>query len=340
MSAVTNDHTTIVQALLDAKADASLQDTNGNTALMHAEHCKHTATAQLLRQHATPQTAEAEARAAPSLVHAAAAADAMAAELLGEEVAMKEAAEKAAAANKGKGKKSPHVCFRCGKASVKCRSCGQCHRAWYCGRDCQRADWPRHKSACRAAVAAEARQATRAREATAAARAASSGGRPVNETCVICIGPVRVPVELPCGHAYCGACLTELRSKGVAQTCPLCRIELPPGVDGLWDLAWRSIKRLQVMVDRGEVAWATLPPAEQEEVDEAMAMLTEAAAQGHANAAYNRGVLLKDVRKDVDGAEAAYRAAIAADPGLAYAHTALGILLKKKLEDVDGAVVA
>ena len=120
-----------------------------------------------------------------------------------------------------KGSTSQHVCFHCGKAGAKC-SCGQCHRAFYCGRDCQRADWKRHKRACRAAVAAEARRTTRVREATAAARAGGSGGRPPDETqCVICIGPVRSPVELPCGHQYCGACLAELRSKGVSQTCPL-----------------------------------------------------------------------------------------------------------------------
>ena len=64
MRAALNGHTTIVQALLDAKADASLQATNGRTALMLAEHYKQTATAQLLRQHAKRQAAEAEARAA------------------------------------------------------------------------------------------------------------------------------------------------------------------------------------------------------------------------------------------------------------------------------------
>jgi len=46
-------------------------------------------------------------------------------------------------------------------------------------------------------------------------------------------------VELPCGHAYCGTCLAELRAKKVAQACPLCREQLPPGVDGLYDLAFR-----------------------------------------------------------------------------------------------------
>jgi ankyrin repeat protein len=99
MGAAANGLTTIVQALLDAKADASLQTTDGRTALMYAERHKHAATAQLLRKHAKRQAAEAEARAAASMVHAAATADAMAVELLAEEAAEKEAATK-----NGKGK--------------------------------------------------------------------------------------------------------------------------------------------------------------------------------------------------------------------------------------------
>jgi ankyrin repeat protein len=105
MGAAANGLTTIVQALLDAKADASLRGIDGTTALMYAEHQNHPATAQLLRQHAKRQTAEAEARAAASLVHAAAAADAMAAKLLGEEAAEKEAAAKTGKGSKKKKKK-------------------------------------------------------------------------------------------------------------------------------------------------------------------------------------------------------------------------------------------
>ena len=55
MAAADLGHTTIVQALLDAKADASLQTKVGDTALMWAEQQKCTATAQLLRQHAEQQ---------------------------------------------------------------------------------------------------------------------------------------------------------------------------------------------------------------------------------------------------------------------------------------------
>ena len=71
--------------------------------------------------------------------------------------------------SKGKKGGSTSVCFHCGKSGAKLRSCGQCHRAYYCDRECQLKDWERHKPACVAAVAAEAKQATRAREATAAA---------------------------------------------------------------------------------------------------------------------------------------------------------------------------
>ena len=55
MHAAIKDHTTIVQALLDAQADTSLLSMAGKTALMIAEQVEHTAVAQLLRKHAKPQ---------------------------------------------------------------------------------------------------------------------------------------------------------------------------------------------------------------------------------------------------------------------------------------------
>ena len=69
-------------------------------------------------------------------------------------------------------------------------------------------------------------------------------------------------------------------------------------------------------------------------------MLTEAGAQGNAGVSCDLGVLLMKKREDIDGAEAAYRAAIAADPGAAEAHSNLGILLKNERKDIDGAKAA
>ena len=47
---------------------------------------------------------------------------------------------------------------------------------------------------------------------------------------------------------------------------------------------------------RGEAEWTSLPAAEQEEIDEAVAMLTEAVAQGHADAGMFLGWLLQTER--------------------------------------------
>ena len=125
------------------------------------------------------------------------------------------------------------------------------------------------------------------------------------------------------------------------------------------------------------MSWASLPVAEQEEMDEVVAMLTEAAAQGHldaqevladiynfgegvvmdkeralelyrqaalqgsADAHFNVGYLLDILRQDFDGAEAAYHVAIAANPGYATAHYNLGnLLLQKERKDFDGAEAA
>jgi len=39
-------------------------------------------------------------------------------------------------------------CSSCGKESESLKHCAQCRKASYCGRSCQEADWPRHKSTC------------------------------------------------------------------------------------------------------------------------------------------------------------------------------------------------
>ena len=90
--------------------------------------------------------------------------------------------------------------------------------------------------------------------------------------------------QLPCGHEYCHSCVEELRQKGVDKSCPLCRKPLPPGPDKLFDLGLGMYKKIAGAIERGGVdvdgPWQARSEEEQEELDEAVAMLREAADQG------------------------------------------------------------
>ena len=96
--------------------------------------------------------------------------------------------------------------------------------------------------------------------------------------------------QLPCGHKYCKSCVEELRQKGVDKSCPLCRQPLPPGPDKLFDLGYGMYSKIKGEVDRGRPGvaetdpWPALSTERQREMDEAVAMLREAADQGHMEA--------------------------------------------------------
>ena len=83
---------------------------------------------------------------------------------------------------------------------------------------------------------------------------------------------------MPCGHAFCTECVAELRSKGVSETCPLCRAALPPGKEKLYELGlavWVKIGRA-VGSNKG---WPALSASQQREMDGAIVMLQEAMDQ-------------------------------------------------------------
>jgi len=40
-------------------------------------------------------------------------------------------------------------CAKCGKSTGSLHACSQCRLVWYCGRECQRSDWSKHKLSCK-----------------------------------------------------------------------------------------------------------------------------------------------------------------------------------------------
>eukprot|EP00618_Florenciella_parvula_P039439 CAMPEP_0119472460 /NCGR_PEP_ID=MMETSP1344-20130328/4513_1 /TAXON_ID=236787 /ORGANISM="Florenciella parvula, Strain CCMP2471" /LENGTH=122 /DNA_ID=CAMNT_0007505413 /DNA_START=650 /DNA_END=1015 /DNA_ORIENTATION=+ len=70
----------------------------------------------------------------------------------------KKAKGKTGGMGKGKEAAAPpeetHRCFHCQSEGAKMMCCSQCHRAWYCGKPCQKKHWKLHKKACVAVVAA------------------------------------------------------------------------------------------------------------------------------------------------------------------------------------------
>ena len=96
--------------------------------------------------------------------------------------------------------------------------------------------------------------------------------------------------QLPCGHEYCKSCIEELRQKGVDKSCPVCREPLPPGPDKLFDLGFGMFMKVKGAVDRSRPGaddtepWPPLSAEQQQEIDQALTMLREAADQGHMEA--------------------------------------------------------
>ena len=128
-----------------------------------------------------------------------------------------------------------------------------------------------HKKACAAYVLAAAAQAQQDRLCKRAHEA---------EQCLICLESPVQPTTLPCGHAFCTACVGELRAKGVSDACPLCRAPLPPGPEKLWELGFRVYAKINRAVNPNcTTLWPPLTASQQGEMDGAIVMLQEAMDQ-------------------------------------------------------------
>ncbi|EJK54616.1 hypothetical protein THAOC_25738 [Thalassiosira oceanica] len=78
------------------------------------------------------------------------------------------------------------------------------------------------------------------------------------QTCGICLEDSRDPLDLPCGHSFCGGCLDEWRSRYGAKEemrrkCPICRARIPPSKEMVTSLhSYRAQK--QKLEDHNETS--------------------------------------------------------------------------------------
>ena len=159
-----------------------------------------------------------------------------------------------------------NCCAKNGKNGIVLRSCTRCQLTEYCGRPCQAAHWRAfHKQFC---LTPE----ERVPQDPGVAQAARSKDSDKKDECIVCFDSLASGnlCTLPCTHTFHAACVEKLRSFGVKQECPMCRVELPPGPDQLCEEASRRCDDMERRVDRGEASWGALTKAQQREMDEVL----------------------------------------------------------------------
>ena len=131
--------------------------------------------------------------------------------------------------------------------------CSNCKMVYYCNRECQKADWKRHKPDCRGVEEMRNQGAgigdlSEIKEITGVIQ----GDTDMAETCGICLEEkmVNPMIFTKCQHTFCFSCLVRLQSvsKGAhisanGAKCPYCRSEIP-------NLVESSISKICVMAAR------------------------------------------------------------------------------------------
>jgi hypothetical protein len=207
--------------------------------------------------------------------------------------------------------------------------CTKCKLTTYCSRSCQKAHWKAgHQQHCLTPEERRAPQPDPAPAAQKGVRASATNAEQGPVECPICLDPLASGAvsTLPCTHTFHAACVAGLRSFGLKQVCPLCRAELPPGPEKLFDEAARRFFDVKRRVDFGEASWGALTKALRREMNEVIGMWRSAADQGHVITQFYLGCAYEEghgVKQDSVEAARLYRKA--ADQGLADAQCNLGI---------------
>jgi len=184
---------------------------------------------------------------------------------------------------------SSRACCNCfaseGSTESELLACARCGLVLYCSRDCQRAHWKvNHKQHCisKADRVPSCHNPPRSKN-------GASGATNANQKCVICLDLLagEATCTLPCRHVFHGTCVAKLRSFGVSQACPLCRVPLPPGTEKLMEDASRRMSTVYRLVACRKATWFALPASAQRDADAAVAGWRAAAEQGNLRAMHN-----------------------------------------------------
>ena len=143
-----------------------------------------------------------------------------------------------------------------------------------------------------------------------------------DDICAICLDTMRNPIRLPaCGHWYCKECIEGLRRTISTQdSCPVCRVPLPPGPGQFFDEAYKKSRSVERQVERLDQGWSNLPQELQQEMDEVRELYKKAADGGLGEGMVNLGIIhMRGQGVEVDFSKAKEYFEAAAEKGVAEA---------------------
>ena len=158
-----------------------------------------------------------------------------------------------------------HDCSWCGAKEgslpgiPRHKACGQCNITFYCSVGCQKKHWKEggHKRNC---LSPEDRKLKKAESLSIMSmRADEAKERRIQGECAICLEDLESTIlsTLPCSHTFHKSCLSILREAGIAQLCPLCRAQLPPSAEKMFEDAASIYFPIKERVVRAHACWDT-----------------------------------------------------------------------------------